>query len=143
MTTRPTRRLHVLLPLILVALRIFSASSEEAECTSDGSAAAPYSGVDVSYPIHAGHTISDNPLGDKNAWYENLINGCKESCERCDVQCVQNERDRIAMNRRQPQSMVNYTDLGIQKTRVSQVVEVADHWCSLFGRWPCMNESQN
>ena len=109
---------HLLLPLLLVALQTCLASSEEAECTSTS---APYSGVDVSYPIHSLHTIEDNPLGDKATWYDNLINGCRESCERCKAACDQTERDRISMNRRQPQSMVNYTDFGIKKIRVSRV----------------------
>ena len=127
---------HLLLPLLLVALRTYLASAEEAECTS---ASAPYSGVDVSYPIHSLHTIEDNPLGDKAAWYKNLINGCRESCERCKAACDQTERDRISMNRRQPQSMVNYTDFGIKKIRVSRLVEQLD-WIIglgvLFGEWP-------
>ena len=109
---------HLLLPLLLVALRTCLASAEEAECTSTS---APYSGVDVSYPIHSMHTISDNPLGDKATWYDNLINGCRESCDRCKAACDQTEKDRILMNRRQPQSMVNYTDFGIKKIRVSRV----------------------
>ena len=111
---------HLLLPLLLVALQIRLASAEEAECATTS---VPYSGVDVSYPIHSQHTISDNPLGDKATWYDSLINGCRESCDRCKAACDQTEKDRILMNRRQPQSMVNYTDFGIKKIRVSRLVE--------------------
>ena len=127
----------LLLPLLLVALRTCLASAEEAECTSTS---APYSGVDVSYPIHSMHTISDNPLGDKATWYDNLINGCRESCDRCKAACDQTEKDRILMNRRQPQSMVNYTDFGIKKIRVSPTCGAtggSDHWFGvLFAEWP-------
>lgn len=135
--------LHLLLPLLLVALQIRLASAEEAECTSTS---APYSGVDVSYPIHSPHTIADNPLGDKSSWYDNLINGCRESCDRCKAACDQTEKDRIQMNRRQPQSMVNYTDFGIKKIRVSrlvkQLVDPIIGFGVLFGEWP-RSESQS
>jgi hypothetical protein len=99
-------------------------SSKEAECNADGSAAAPYRGVDVSYPIHSDKVIpaDENPLGDKQTWYDELIGGCRKSCERCDSACVQTESDRIVMNRRQPQSMVNYTDFGIKKIRAPEAL---------------------
>ncbi len=111
--------LHV--PLLLL-LRLVS--SEEAECNADGSAIASYSGVDVSYPIHSDKVIPAdmNPLGDKQTWYDELIGGCRKSCERCDSACVQTESDRIVMNRRQPQSMVNYTDFGIKKIKTPEAL---------------------
>ena len=111
--------LHV--PLILL-LRLVS--SEEAECNADGSATAPYRGVDFSYPIHSDTVIpaDENPLGDKQSWYDELIGGCRKSCERCDSACVQTESDRIVMNRRQPQSMVNYTDFGIKKIKAPEAL---------------------
>lgn len=111
--------LHV--PLLLL-LRLVS--SEEAECNADGSATAPYTTPDVSYPIHSDTVIpaDENPLGDKQTWYDELIGGCRKSCERCDSACVQTESDRIVMNRRQPQSMVNYTDFGIKKIKAPEAL---------------------
>ena len=129
----------LLLPLLLVALQTRLASTEEAECASTS---APYSGVDVSYPIHSSQTISNNPLGDKNLWYENLIEGCRKSCNRCPAACTQTENDRIMMNRRQPQSMQNYTDVGIKKIRVRvDLLMEQTGGCDqsvgvLFGEWP-------
>jgi len=52
------------------------------------------------------------------AVYEEYMEGCREKwgasgAKRCDS----NERDRIAMSKRQPQSMVNYTDTGFKKLK--------------------------
>ena len=57
-------------------------------------------GVDVSYPIHTHHTIADNPLGDKQTFYDQLLAGCKDSCSDCGPECQQYEDDRISMNMR-------------------------------------------
>ena len=116
--TTPTMRTALLLA-VLVGLLVATAAAEEKECGSDGGANSLSFGVDVSYPIHSHQTISDNPLGDKQGFYDRLLMGCRESCNQCDDKCTQNENDRIAMNRRQPRSMVNYTDVGIKKIRVS------------------------
>jgi hypothetical protein len=89
-------------------------------------------GMDVSYPMaHA--SVSTNfpwlphnmdpsieipeeykgmviqPLGDRQSFYENLIKGCEDSYDGKGARCIENEKDRIAMTLRQPQSMKVYT----------------------------------
>ena len=87
-------------------------------------------GVDVSFPMHYSK-VSDNyawlphnidpvhndvparykdmvvqPLGDKQKFYDDFLNGCKEKWGNSGAaRCQQNEDDRIAMTLRQPQSM--------------------------------------
>jgi hypothetical protein len=75
-------------------------------------------GVDVSFPMHSNQIISeDNPLGDRQALYDNFIQGCMDYYSPKGQACLQVEADRIAMSVRQPQSMVNYTDTGFKKIR--------------------------
>jgi hypothetical protein len=52
------------------------------------------------------------PLGDKRTMYDNYLEGCKKHFGKKGARCVQNELDRIAMTKRQPQSMQNYTKVG-------------------------------
>jgi hypothetical protein len=88
--------------------------------TSSAVDAADY-GVDCSWPIHSS-SVDKCPikgmLGDRMAVYEEYMEGCrakwgKSGAARCDS----NERDRIEMSKRQPQSMVNYTDTGFKKIK--------------------------
>lgn len=97
-------------------------------------------GVDVSYPMHYAdisknyHWLPHNldpsletpeeylgrevqPLGDRQTAYDNLINGCVAHYGKKGFVCHETENDRIAMNLRQPQSMMNYTQLGFTKIR--------------------------
>ena len=82
-------------------------------------------GVDVSFPIHHEKVVpaSRNPLGDKQAFYEEFIEGCRNHYGggRKGKACDSTERDRIAMSLRQPQSMQNYTDVGFKKIRVRRL----------------------
>eukprot|EP00542_Grammatophora_oceanica_P010096 CAMPEP_0194047048 /NCGR_PEP_ID=MMETSP0009_2-20130614/23530_1 /TAXON_ID=210454 /ORGANISM="Grammatophora oceanica, Strain CCMP 410" /LENGTH=470 /DNA_ID=CAMNT_0038692561 /DNA_START=131 /DNA_END=1543 /DNA_ORIENTATION=- len=96
-------------------------------------------GVDVSFPMHR-PTVSNNypwlphnadpennptpeeykgmviqPLGDRNAEYNKMMDGCYERYSK--LICDDYEVDRVAMNLRQPQSMQNYTELGFQKIK--------------------------
>jgi hypothetical protein len=102
-------------------------------------------GVDVSLPMH--HlTVSRNyhwlphnefpeenptpdeyedqplqPLGDRQQFYSDMIRGCVDFYGGPTIggdQRLGNEGDRVAMNLRQPQSMVNYTTLGFTKIKV-------------------------
>jgi len=98
-------------------------------------------GVDVSFPMHY-DKVSDNyawlphnvdpentktprqyrdkvvqPLGNRQALYDNFLKTCVDKFGKRGSRCVQNERDRIAMSLRQPQSMTNYTDIGFKKIR--------------------------
>jgi hypothetical protein len=98
-------------------------------------------GVDVSFPMHY-NGVSDNypwlphnvdpehnptpqkykdmviqPLGDRQKFYEDFLQGCVDKFDSKGKRCVTNERERIAMSLRQPQSMQNYTDIGFKKIK--------------------------
>jgi hypothetical protein len=88
-------------------------------------------GVDVSFPMHY-TDVSTNypwlphnkdpslpvpkeyqdmvlqPLGNKQKFYRDFLQGCKDAFGKKASRCTQNELDRIAMTLRQPQSMQNY-----------------------------------
>ena len=84
----------------------------------DGSQTAEY-GFGASYPINS-YSVSQSDLPDKQAFYDDLMDGCRKSCQYCTELCNDFEKDRIAMSIRQPQSMQNYTDLGIMKIRAPE-----------------------
>lgn len=94
-------------------------------------------GVDVSFPIHYAHVSTNyewlphnqelgvstpkefedmvpQPLGDREDFYRNFMQGCRDKFGSKGVRCTQTELDRISMNLRQPQSMQNYTDVGFK-----------------------------
>ena len=56
-------------------------------------------------------------MGNKQAFYENLIHGCVNHYGDKGRRCLQNEEDRITMSLRQPKGMVNYTKYGYTKIR--------------------------
>lgn len=64
-------------------------------------------GVDVSFPMHYADVLAaeKNPLGDRQAFYNDFLNGCVEHFGKKGNRCVQTEADRIEMSLRQPQSM--------------------------------------
>ncbi len=94
-------------------------------------------GVDVSFPMHYA-SVSTNyawlphnqdpniptpreyndmvvqPLGDRQQFYKDFIQGCRDHFGTKAIRCTQNELDRVAMSLRQPQSMQNYTDIGFK-----------------------------
>lgn len=51
------------------------------------------------------------PLGNKQEFYRDFLQGCKDAFGKKGTRCTQNELDRIAMTLRQPQSMQNYVSL--------------------------------
>ena len=64
-------------------------------------------GLDCSWPIHDTELNCGSLLGDRQAVHEEYMEGCKQKwgsrgAQRCDF----NEKDRLEMSRRQPQSMV-------------------------------------
>ena len=59
----------------------------------------------------------NNPLGDRQKFYDENIQGCYDYYEKDWQRCLNNERSRIAMSLRQPQSMINYTKTGYTKVR--------------------------
>ena len=85
-------------------------------------------GVDVSFPMHHSNVTAanDNPLGDKQKFYEDLIQGCVEHYDQekegKGQRCLNNEKDRVAMSLRQPKGMFNYTKLGYTKIRAPENV---------------------
>jgi prolyl 4-hydroxylase len=62
--------------------------------------------------MHYPNVTTNNPLGDKQKFYDELISGCVERYnqekEGHGNRCLDNERDRVAMSLRQPKSMYNY-----------------------------------
>ena len=113
--------------------------SDEAALTSNVSNATIVSdGVDISFPMH-NPSVSENyawlphntdpannptpkefvgvpiqPLGNKKEFHKNFLDGCWEKYPGA---CDSEERQRISMNLRQPQSMQNYTEVGFKKIR--------------------------
>lgn len=91
-------------------------------------------GVDVSFPIHHEKVVpaSGNPLGDKQAFYDEFIEGCRNHYGggRKGKACDSTERDRIAMSLRQPKSMTNYTEMGFKKIKAPEAVFklIKDFW---------------
>jgi len=63
-------------------------------------------GVDCSFPIHSKSFRCDDILGDRYQVYEDYMDGCRKRYGRKANRCDESENDRIAMNVRQPQSMV-------------------------------------
>lgn len=61
--------------------------------------------------------VSIQPLGDKQAFYDNMIQGCVDFYGEKGSRCLDNEKERVRMSLRQPKSMVNYTTLGYTKIR--------------------------
>lgn len=96
-------------------------------------------GIDVSFPIH--NSVSTNypclqhnqdssllvpekyrgkplqVLGDRQSIYLEHLNGCRSAAGEYPQSCDRFEYDRLLMNRRQPQSMVNLTQVGFKKVR--------------------------
>ena len=76
---------------------------EEKEAARGTSTAVNY-GVDVSYPIH-NLKLSTGDLGDKQAFYEEQIQGCREKYSSESHKCDSSEIDRVHMNLSQPPTM--------------------------------------
>jgi prolyl 4-hydroxylase len=91
-------------------------------------AAATEYGFDCSFPIFNKTLNCGNLLGDRQGFYENFMDGCRKEygAEFCD----DDESTRIAMNIRQPQSMVNYTSGGFRKIRAPASLQkmLTDFW---------------
>lgn len=117
-------------------------------------------GADISFPMHHA-SVSTNypwlphnmdssietpeeykdmpiqPLGDKQSFYENYVEGCVNQFEDKSRRCLNNERERVEMTLRQPQSMRNYTEQGFLKIRAPEpLMEL------LYKFWHANNETQ-
>lgn len=91
-------------------------------------------GIDVSFPIH--NLVSTNyinppsekgrplqPLGNRHDLYIKHLNACRQnagSAGYSPTRCDHFEFERMLMNRRQTQSMVNYTETGFQKVQAPE-----------------------
>ena len=64
-------------------------------------------GLDCSFPIQNYESSCGDLLGDRKAIYDEYMQGCREKWgKKGAARCDANEEDRLAMSRRQPQSMV-------------------------------------
>lgn len=61
-------------------------------------------------------------LGDKRTPYEELLEGCRQHYGLRKMACDSTEKDRIAMNKRQPMSVQNYTEIGFKKIKAPKGV---------------------
>merc|ERR1712238_177665 len=60
-------------------------------------------------------------LGDKNDFYNKFMKGCRDKYTKGKKGiCDYTEEDRVAMTRRQPSGMINYTDTGFKKIRAPE-----------------------
>jgi prolyl 4-hydroxylase len=87
-------------------------------------------GVDCSFPIHSKEWKCGDLLGDRKNLYESFMEGCRKKYGKQGFRCDLTEDDRIEMSRRQPMSMVNYTDTGFKKIRApKQLMDLLlSHW---------------
>jgi prolyl 4-hydroxylase len=90
------------------------------------------------------------PLGDKQSFYEDLIQGCFEFYGKKGKRCQRTEDTRIQMNLRQPKGMYNYTKLGYTKIRAPEHVFklIKEFWEKNKGKekpevWPAGNTFTN
>lgn len=104
---------HSVFLLIVLASETLSEVAQH----DDASHGATY-GLDVSFPIQ-GQVSKNNPLGDRQQMYTNHLDGCRKHYASTGGKytCDQFEYDRMIMNRRQPQSMVNLTEIGFTKVQ--------------------------
>lgn len=74
--------------------------------------------VDPSIPIPDEYKeMPIQRMGEKQSFYNQLIQGCVDHYGDKGFRCTLNEKDRIRMTLRQPKSMVNYTKYGYTKIR--------------------------
>ena len=70
-------------------------------------------GVDHSFPIHHDLNKNDAPVGYER--YQDMMKTCYKAFSQ--RECDATERARLAMNRNQPRSQHNYTEIGFKKVR--------------------------
>ena len=96
-------------------------------------------GVDVSFPMHR-HKIdnSANLLPDRQAIYDEYLEGCRQKYPKPKGICEDSEDGRIDMSLDQPKSMQNYTDIGYKKIKTPPKV-----WELLRDFWEKNNPTDN
>jgi hypothetical protein len=87
-------------------------------------------GLDCSFPIHNLESSCGDLLGDRKTFYEDYVQGCREFYGKKGSRCDVTEAERLKMSKRQPKSMVNYTDTGFKKIRAPEAVMklLTAHW---------------
>ena len=95
-------------------------------------------GVDVSFPQHHPRVVPGSGgvsslLPGRQDFYDAFLENCRHHGHDA---CDENENDRIAMNLRQPQGMVNYTKAGFAKATVPDGVfkVIRKFWEDNLGR---------
>jgi prolyl 4-hydroxylase len=77
------------------------------------------------------HYLDWHPLNEeRKEAYEEFMQGCREAYGNKGYLCDSNEKDRIDMTLRQPQSMVNFTDTGFMKIKAPKELRelLTKHW---------------
>lgn len=75
--------------------------------------------------MHFPEVVKNNPLGDRQSFYENNIQGCVDfygGTKGIGSRCLSNEAVRVKMSLRQPKSVFNYTETGYTKIRAPDEV---------------------
>jgi prolyl 4-hydroxylase len=62
------------------------------------------------------------PLGDRQSFFDNYLQGCLDAYGKKGHRCIPNEQDRVNMMARQIHSMRNYTEKGYAKIRAPEKV---------------------
>jgi hypothetical protein len=70
--------------------------------------------MDPSIPAPEYRNMPIQPLGNRQEFYNNMIQGCIDYYPNEADRCLAHERDRVDMSLRQPQSMYNYTSAGFE-----------------------------
>lgn len=90
------------------------------------------------------------PLGNRQQFYEDLMEGCFEEYGEQGRRCYQNEKDRISMSLRQPVGVYNYTELGYTKIKAPEAVFqlIQEFWeankeSQRIEKWPAGNTYVN
>ena len=65
-------------------------------------------GLDCSFPIHSTDLSCGDLLGDRKAFYEDYVEGCRQHYGKKGSRCDITEQERLKMSQRQPRSMVSY-----------------------------------
>ena len=136
--------LHLLLLSVLTTTPVQSSWQENPE-QEDLEEEMTY-GMDISLPIQRSH-VSFNypgldqpidgmpiqPLGNRQEFYNQHLNACRNhyKSKGKSLECDRFEYHRQIMNQRQPQSMVNLTEIGFKKIRApNQLIALIDEFWS-------------
>ena len=117
---------YVFIIAVVVGQWSTKANYEENPTTTKKEAIHEDYGVDVSFPIH--YSTFREPDNVHAQRYRKTMDGCYKAFGR--HECDATERARIDMNRNQPRTQHNYTEIGFKKTRVP-----AHMWKDILSFW--------